>query len=167
MKKLFLTMLVVLMSVSAIAQDKKYGVGINLLYGTKIKSLGFGVKGQYYATEAIRLEANADYFMKNNKFDDVEDYDMKMWDVNVVGHYLIPVAESMKVYPLAGVGITNWVHSAISTKTKFAVNLGGGFQFDVAEDFALSAEAKYQIIDKWGDVSLGQAVFAIGAVYKF
>ena len=68
---------------------------------------------------------------------------------------------------MAGVGITNWFHNAISTKTKFAVNLGGGFQFDVAEDFALSAEAKYQIIDKWGDVSLGQAVFAIGAVYKF
>lgn len=161
MKKLFVTMLVVLVSMSAMAQDKKYGVGLNLLYGTEIKNLGFGVKGQYYATEAVRLEANAAYFLKNSNYGG-DDYSMKMWDVNVVGHYLIPVAEKMKVYPLAGVGITNWVHSAISTKTKFTINLGGGFQFDVAEDFAVNAEAKYQIIDQFN-----QAVFAIGAVYKF
>ena len=154
MKKLFLTMLVVLVSMSAMAQDKKYGVGINLLYGTKIENIGFGVKGQYYASEAVRVEANAAYFMEKN--------DWKMWDVNLVGHYLIPVAESMKVYPLAGVGITNWSTDVFNGKVRFAIDLGGGFQFDVAEDFALTAEAKYQIIKDFN-----QAVFAIGAVYKF
>ena len=154
MKKLFLTMLVVLVSMSAMAQDKKYGVGINLLYGTKIENIGFGVKGQYYATEAVRVEANAAYFMEKN--------DWKMWDVNLVGHYLIPVADKMHVYPLAGVGITNWSTSVLSGKIKFAIDLGAGFQFDVAEDFAISAEAKYQIIQDYN-----QAVFAVGAVYKF
>lgn len=154
MKKIFLTMLVVLVSVSAMAQDKKFGVGFNLLYGTEIKNVGFGVKGQYYATEAVRVEANAAYYMKKN--------DLKMWDVNVVGHYLIPVANNMYVYPLAGVGITNWSTNILNNKAKFTINLGGGYQFDVAEDFAINAEIKYQIID-----SYNQAVFAIGAVYKF
>ena len=65
MKKLFLTMLVVLVSMSAMAQDKKFGVGFDLLYGTKIKNIGFGVKGQYYATEAIRVEADAVFYPKN------------------------------------------------------------------------------------------------------
>jgi outer membrane protein X len=154
MKKLFLTMLVVLMSVSAMAQDKKYGVGINLLYGTKIENIGFGVKGQYYATDAVRVEANAAYFMEKN--------DWKMWDVNLVGHYLIPIGEKFSVYPLAGIGITNWSTNVFNGKIKFAIDLGGGFQFDVAEDFAVNAEVKYQIIQDFN-----QAVFAIGAVYKF
>lgn len=164
MKKLFVTMLVVLVSMSAMAQDKKYGVGFNLLYGTEIKNVGFGVKGQYYATDVVRLEANAGYYMKNSNYDG-DDYSMKMWDVNVVGHYLVDVTGGNKtafVYPLAGVGITNWVHSVINTKTKFTINLGAGFEYEVAEDFAINAEAKYQIIDKFN-----QAVFSVGAVYKF
>lgn len=159
MKKLFVTMLVVLVSMSAMAQDKKYGVGFNLLYGTEIKNVGFGVKGQYYATEAIRVEGNVGYYMKKD--------DVSMLDVNVTGHYLIPVAENLKVYPLAGVGITNWMYggalkSLVDNTTKFTINLGGGIQYDVAEDFAINAEAKYQIIDHYN-----QVVFALGAVYKF
>lgn len=159
MKKLFLTMLVVLMSVSAIAQDKKYGVGINLLYGTEIKNIGFGVKGQYYATEAVRVEANVAYYLKKD--------DVSMLDANIAGHYLISIAEKMKIYPLAGVGITHWKYGGalkglVDNTTKFTINLGGGYQFDVAEDFALNAEIKYQIIEHYN-----QAVFAIGAVYKF
>ena len=142
------------MSVSAMAQDKKYGVGINLLYGTKIENIGFGVKGQYYATDAVRVEANAAYFMEKN--------DWKMWDVNLVGHYLIPIGEKFSVYPLAGIGITNWSTNVFNGKIKFVIDLGGGFQFDVAEDFAVNAEVKYQIIQDFN-----QAVFAIGAVYKF
>ena len=160
MKKLFLTMLVVLVSMSTMAQDKKFGLGFNLLYGTKIENVGFGVKGQYYASEAVRLEANAAYYMKKN--------DLKMWDINVVGHYLIPIVQSkLFVYPLAGVGVTNWsrggaIESAFNNKAKFTINLGGGLQYDVAEDFAVNAEVKYQIID-----SYNQAVFAVGAAYKF
>lgn len=159
MKKLFLTMLVVLVSMSAMAQDKKYGVGFNLLYGTEIKNIGFGVKGQYYATEAIRVEGNVAYYLKKD--------DVSMLDINVAGHYLIPIAENLKVYPLAGVGITNWQYggalkSLVDNQTKFTINLGGGIQYDVADDFALNAETKYQIIDHYN-----QVVFAIGAVYKF
>ena len=157
-------MLVVLASMSAMAQDKKWGLGLNVLYGTKINNVGFGVKGQYYATEAIRVEANAAYFMKNDKFKkDDEEVGMKMWDANVVGHYLIPVASDKAfVYPLIGVGLTNWVQNAVKTSTRFTINLGAGFQYDVAEDFAINLEAKYQIIKDYG-----QAVFGVGAVYKF
>lgn len=164
MKKLFLTMLIALVSMSTMAQDKKYGLGLNLLYGTKIQNLGFGVKGQYYATEAIRVEANAAYFMKNDKFKKGdEEVGMKMWDVNAVGHYLVDVAQQKAfVYPLVGVGITNWVQSAFKTSTRFTINVGAGFQYDVAEDFAINAEAKYQIVSDYN-----QAVFSIGAVYKF
>lgn len=154
MKKLFLTMLIALVGISAMAQDKKYGLGFNLLYGTEIKNIGFGVKGQYYATEAVRLEVDGAFFPKKNE--------VKEYDAHLVGHYLIPVAESMKVYPIAGAGITSWVVDAFDADVEFTVNLGGGFEFDIAEDFALTAEVKYQIIKHYN-----QAVFGIGAVYKF
>lgn len=164
MKKLFLTMLVMLVSMSTMAQDKKWGAGLNILYGTKINNIGFGFKGQYYATEAIRVEANAALFMKNDKFkkDDVE-VGMKMWDVNAVAHYLIPVASDKAfIYPLVGVGLTNWVQNALKASTRFTINAGAGFQFDVAEDFAINVEAKYQVVKDYG-----QGVFGVGAVYKF
>ena len=165
MKKLFLAMLVALLSMGASAQDKTFGLGVNLLYGTKINNVGFGVKGQYYATNAVRVEANAAFFMKNDKFkkDNDEEVGMKMWDLNVAGHYLIPVASDKAfVYPLVGVGLTNWIQSAVNVSTRFTINAGAGFQFDVAEDFAINVEAKYQIIKEYG-----QGVFGVGAVYKF
>ena len=163
MKKLFLTMLVVLVSMSAMAQDKKFGLGFNLLYGTKIENVGFGVKGQYYASEAVRLEANVDYFMKNKHFKkgDKED-EVTSADVNVVAHYLIPTGSKMYLYPIAGVGLSLWHYSVLDNDRKVSINLGAGYQFDIAEDFVISAEAKYQIID-----SYNQAVFAVGAAYKF
>ena len=102
--------------------------------------------------------------MKNDKFkkDDVE-VGMKMWDVNAVAHYLIPVASDKAfIYPLVGVGLTNWVQSALKASTRFTINAGAGFQFDVAEDFAINVEAKYQIVKDYG-----QGVFGVGAVYKF
>ena len=154
MKKLFLTMLVVLISMSAMAQEGKKGIGVNLLYGSKIENIGIGVKGQYYATDVIRVEANANYFMKKN--------DLSMWDINLNGHYLIPTGTNMAVYPLVGVGLTNWHTSTLSNKVKVAINLGAGYQFDIADDFAVNVEGKYQIID-----SYNQFVGSIGAVYKF
>lgn len=154
MKKLFLTMLVVLVSMSAMAQEGKKGIGVNLLYGSKIENIGIGVKGQYYATDVIRVEANANYFMKKN--------DLSMWDINLNGHYLIPTGTNMAVYPLVGVGLTNWHTSTLSNKVKVAINLGAGYQFDIADDFAVNVEGKYQIID-----SYNQFVGSIGAVYKF
>lgn len=154
MKKLFLTMFVVLVSMSAMAQEGQKGIGVNLLYGSKIENIGIGVKGQYYATDKVRAEINANYFMEKD--------DLSMWDINLNGHYLIPTGTNMAAYPLVGVGLTNWHSSIISNKVKVAINLGGGYQFDIADDFSINVEGKYQIID-----SYNQFVGSIGAVYKF
>jgi opacity protein-like surface antigen len=66
------------------------------------------------------------------------------------------------IYPLAGIGLSNWVSGIFSAKTRFTINVGAGFQYDVADDFAINAEAKYQINDGYN-----QAILGIGAVYKF
>ncbi|MBQ2128672.1 MAG: porin family protein [Prevotella sp.] len=154
MKKLFLTMFVALVSMSAMAQDGKYAIGVNLLYGTKIENIGIGVKGQYYATDNIRAEVAADYFMEKN--------DLKMWDVNLNAHYLIPTGSSMCAYPLVGIGITDWNSGLFSDKVKIAINLGAGYQINLTDVFSINVEGKYQIID-----SYNQGVFSVGAAYRF
>ncbi len=167
MKKLFLTMCIALVSVVAFAQKGEKAVGVNLSYGTEISNLGIGVKGQYGLTDAIRLEAGFDYFLEKDG--------AKLWDINVNAHYLFPIAEKIKVYPLAGLTYANCSVGEVivydelgresttsSSDGKFGVNLGAGAQYDVNEKWAVNFEAKYQLISDFN-----QAVFGLGVSYKF
>lgn len=183
MKKLLLTLVVALVGVGASAQVKgEKAVGVNLSYGTEISNLGIGVKGQYNFTDAIRGEASFDYFLEKDG--------MKMWDINVNAHYLFPLADKIKVYPLVGLTYTNWSGNGDSgwyiddpdimedmedmgyetegsaegsgSEGKFGVNLGAGISYDINEKWAVNFEAKYQLIS-----DLNQAVFGVGVAYKF
>lgn len=184
MRKVFLTLLVALISICSYAQVKgdKY-VGVNLSYATEISNIGLGVKGQYNFTDAIRGEAAFDYFLKKDG--------LKMWDINANVHYLIPVADKIKFYPLAGVSFTNWSngfsiedeeshpntrgwnydennseededYEASSSLHKFGVNLGAGVSYELTEKLVLNFEIKYQLISDYN-----QAVFGVGVAYKF
>ena len=172
MKKYFFLFFVALVSMCAFAQKGQKAVGLNLSYGTEISNLGFGVKGQYNFTDAIRVEASFDYFLKKD--------DLSMWDVNVNAHYLIPVKD-LKIYPLVGLTYTNWKDSfdfgnyldgfkdyydddleLSDSEGKFGVNLGGGVQYDINNNWAVNFEMKYQIISDFD-----QAVFGFGVTYKF
>jgi len=172
MRKLILTLIVALVSLCSYAQKSEKAVGVNLSYGTKISNIGVGVKGQYNITDAIRAEASFDYFLEKDG--------LKMWDINVNAHYLFPVANKIKVYPLAGVSYTNWTAVYIeydysysegytasekegsSSTGKFGVNLGGGASYDITDKLVLNAEIKYQLISDFN-----QAVFGVGVAYKF
>lgn len=184
MKKLFITLCAALCSVCSFAQKGQTAVGVNVLYGTEISNPGFGVKGQYNITDALRGEASFDYFLKKDG--------VTFWDINVNLHYLFDIANNVKVYPLAGVtyahasvGDSDLADAAIEaakaagmpyneaeiraeygdaggSEGKFGVNLGGGIQYDINNQWMVNFEAKYQIISNFD-----QAVFSVGAAYKF
>ena len=126
MKKLLLLVCAAVMSLSASAQAGDKALGAQLVFGSETNSIGLGVKGQYYFTDQIRGEASFDYFLKNKG--------ISMWDINANVHYLIDVADKFKVYPLAGLGYTNWSYKyefeglpvVEGTDGRLAVNLGGG-----------------------------------------
>lgn len=170
---------VALVSVGAFAQKGEQRVGLNLNYGTEIANVGLGAKYQYGLTDAIRLEGGFDYFFKKDG--------ASMWDININAHYLFPFADKFAAYPLVGLTYTNWgldyavgydMDSNSSTgnmwgmdeeiasgkvhESRFGVNLGAGIQYDITDNWAANFEIKYQLI---GD--FGQAVFGIGAAYKF
>lgn len=155
----------------AFAQQGEKAAGLNLSYGSKIKNLSIGVKGQYGITNDIRLEGAFDYFLEKNG--------MKMWDINANVHYLFPVTEQIKVYPLAGLSYSSWntstevfsnnddnyenSGSASSASTgKIGINLGVGGQYELNEKVTLNAELKYQLISDFS-----QVVFGVGVAYKF
>lgn len=163
-KKLFATLLVAVIGVSAVAQEKgDVAVGANISYGTEISSPGIGVKGQYNLTDAVRGEASFDYFLENSG--------MKMFDVCLNLHYLFSAGEKVSVYPLAGLSVTNFTakyeyqeydYSDSLSTTKLGVNLGGGVQYAVNEKVNIGLELKYQIIS-----GFDQFILAAGFAYKF
>ena len=163
MKKLLLLVCAAVMSLSASAQAGDKALGAQLLFGSKTNNIGLGVKGQYYFTDQIRGEASFDYFLKNQG--------ISMWDINANVHYLFDVANKVKVYPLAGLGYTNWSykyeypgHSVIEgSDGRLAINLGGGAEYELTKALSVNAELKYQIVSN----NYSQLVLGVGVAYKF
>ena len=93
-----------------------------------------------------------------------------MWDINANVHYLFNVANKVKVYPLAGLGYTNWSYKyeyagapvVEGSDGRLAVNLGGGAEYELTKNLNVNAEAKYQIISNYNQLVLG-----VGVAYKF
>lgn len=162
MKKLLLLVCAAVMSLSASAQAGNKALGAQFVFGSETNNIGLGVKGQYYFTDQLRGEASVDYFFKNKG--------VSMWDINANVHYLFDVANKVKVYPLAGLGYTNWSYKleydnvtlAKGTDGRLAVNLGGGAEYELTKDLSVNAELKYQIINNYNQLVLG-----VGVAYKF
>ena len=171
MKKLLLLVCAAVMSLSASAQAGDKALGAQFVFGSQTNNIGFGVKGQYYVTDHLRGEASFDYFFKNKG--------LTMWDINANAHYLINVADKFNVYPLAGIGYTNWSYrnyvrvknepngpnsteEVKGTDGRIAINLGGGVEYAVTDNIILNAEMKYQIISNYNQLVLG-----VGVAYKF
>lgn len=147
---------------SAFAQQGKQAIGGNLSYGTEIESVGLGVKYQYHITDQIRIEPSMDYFFKNDG--------LSMFDINANVHYLFPVASNVRLYPLAGFTYTNWHldlgkvgdYNVSGSDGKFGVNLGAGAEFNLAANWVMNLEIKYQLIS-----DVDQGVFNLGVAYNF
>ena len=162
MKKLLLLVCATVMSLSASAQAGDKALGAQLVFGSETNNIGLGVKGQYYFTDQLRSEASVDYFFKNKG--------VSMWDINANVHYLFDVADKFKVYPLAGLGYTNWSYKyefpglpvVEGSDGRLAVNLGGGAEYELTKDLSVNAELKYQIISNYNQLVLG-----VGVAYKF
>ena len=162
MKKLLLLVCAAVMSLSASAQAGDKALGAQFVFGSETNNIGLGVKGQYYFTDQLRGEASVDYFFKNKG--------VSMWDINANVHYLFDVADKFKVYPLAGLGYTNWSYKyefpglpvVEGSDGRLAINLGGGAEYELTKDLSVNAELKYQIISNYNQLVLG-----VGVAYKF
>lgn len=166
MKKIFLAICVALISLNVSAQKGEQNIGAHVLYGTDATNIGLGLKYQMNVTDAIRLEAVGDYYLKKDGF--------SMYDVNLNGHYLFPLSTKWTVYPLVGVNYTHWSSGSIDFETgidetttvdikdsSIGLNVGGGIQYQLSDKIRVGAELKYQTIS-----GANTAVVGVGVTFK-
>jgi outer membrane protein X len=162
---------VVTMCVSVTAQQKgdmAAGGFIAIGMGDELTNVGIGGKFQYNVIDPLRLEGSLTFFLPkdmgfSSKF--------SMWDISVNGHYLIPVADQITVYPLAGLGILG-VKSSVDlgslggkqthSDSDVCVNIGGGVDFKLTDQIYLNGEMKYKIVKNWN-----RFIISAGIAFKF
>jgi outer membrane protein X len=154
------------MSVSVWSQQKgDMAAGGNLLIGTGngFTNFGLGAKFLYNVTDPIRLTGEFDYFLKKSN--------LSMWDFSVYGHYLFPVAETITVYPVIGLGIigstvdfgeyAGYLGNTSASGSDFAFSLGGGADFQLTDKLFATGEIRLKLND-------GSRFYILGGVaYRF
>ncbi|MCL2097853.1 MAG: porin family protein [Bacteroidales bacterium] len=166
-KKMAIVFIAVTMSVAANAQFKQgdFAIGANGLlgFGDSFTNYGIGAKATYNLTDPIRLAGAFDYFLKKNE--------LGMWGAMVFGHYLFSVAETIAIYPAAGLGIVGssvssvdfgeWGSYGGGSTSDFAFSLGAGIDIALSESLVLNAEFKTWL--KNGT----RMIISLGLAYKF
>lgn len=159
MKKLFMALLCAVgVSSAAFAAGGDMALGVQMSHASSANQLGLGVKFQCELVDAFRIEPSFNYYFENANW--------SAWDVNVNLHYVINVVNKFDVYPLAGIGYSNWKLDLGSdtsyNQDRFAFNLGAGAEFDISDRIALTAELRYQVMKTYG-----QMATSLGVKYRF
>lgn len=166
MKKTLLLLTMLLASLSSSAQLDSKSIGAHLSVGTRHGHIGFGLKGDYFVTDNIRLEAAFDNYFKKNK--------LGMWDLAMNGHYVINLGRRHAIYPIVGFTMTNWYEEKMKRvnetlqerytehSLRFGSNFGAGLEYGLTYNLRAYAEAKTQIVNDYN-----QWVVNLGLKYRF
>ncbi len=172
MKKLIIALCMAFAGIGASAQSGEMAVGVDLGVVPFLEGEGsptnfeIGAKFRYGLTEAVRLEADLDYAFQSKNVD--------VFSVSANAHYLIPVSDGFKLYPLVGIGYgrVGWSESydfngdfnltASTSLNRFLFNVGIGADYAIAENLDLNLEFKYQYMKDFNRLPI-----KIGITYKF
>ena len=153
MKKILLTAIVALFAVTAAsAQDKgtwALGRRMKIYTNTGDAVVGLGAFGRYSFTDNWRIEPSLTALLHSGC----------SIDISVDAQYVFHLGEGWSVYPTVGFTAND------IGKWAAGLNIGGGFDFEVARNWDLSAGLKWQpMFDDWRK---NPVVISIGAAYKF
>lgn len=180
MKKIFLLLTALVLSLGAFAQKGQQAVGLNVTFGgweqqdVADTNFGFGAKYQYWVTNHIRLEGAVNY--------DLRTYHSDLLYVGANGHYLFNLSRKFTLYPIVGVGYAyrsasseDWEDGGSRVDTfkkegveyekansRVYVNAGLGGELALGSHWAISLEFKYQWIKDFSRMP-----FQLGVSYKF
>lgn len=137
-------------------RDGSWALGLNFNAGVgDVSNAGLGLKLQYHATDAFRVEFGGEYYMESEK--------MIEWNLNMNFHYLIRVYQQMYVYPVIGVLFDHWhATEGGGNKGRIGATFGAGYQYDITDRFAATFEAKYKLIKDFDRMGL-----SLGIAYRF
>ncbi|MBR6248754.1 MAG: porin family protein [Muribaculaceae bacterium] len=161
MKKLLTLVCAALLTCGAMWAQTEQGVaavGGKILYGSGIENMGLGAHFQYNVWDQIRGEVSTNFFFKKHH--------SNWMDVNVNGHYLIPVYQDKVIlYPLAGLNYTmvNYkIEGHNDEENHVGLNVGGGAEYLIDDHFSAAFEYRHTIIRK-----VDQGVLSLGLSYRF
>jgi len=111
--------------------------------------VGLGAFGRYSFTDNWRIEPSLTALLHSGC----------SIDISVDAQYVFHLGEGWSVYPAVGFTAND------IGKWAAGLNIGGGFDFEVARNWDLSAGLKWQpMFDDWRK---NPVVISIGAAYKF
>ena len=153
MKKILLTAIVALFAVTAAsAQDKgnwALGPRMNIYTNTGDAVVGLGAFGRYSFTDNWRIEPSLTALLHSGC----------SIDISVDAQYVFHLGEGWSVYPAVGFTAND------IGKWAAGLNIGGGFDFEVARNWDLSAGLKWQpMFDDWRK---NPVVISIGAHRRY
>jgi len=148
MKKIFVTAILLSISTITFAQKEKNSLQANLLYGSKIETVGFGLTFNLTGKKHEFSPSINVYLPKN---------DVKVREINFDYHRLFRIGDKIKVFPIIGFGLAVWDgfggegDSALGENdTKFGANLGLGGRYSINERFDVGFQLKYSAMSSSG-----------------
>ncbi len=171
MKKLLLGLFIsflTIYTVSAQDQTGKFSLAGNLNYGTKIESLGIGLRGQYGFMENIRGSLEYKYYIDRNS--------VSAWGISADAHYVFGVSDRISLYPIAGITYSRWTTDlgrikvdgielpevTKNSENRLGLNIGFAGQYSLTDNTFIQAEAKEALIKDFT-----QFVISVGFMYQF
>jgi len=167
MKKLFLGLLISFLTIfSVAAQDQtgKFSLAGNINYGTKIESLGVGLRGQYGFMDYLRGSLEYKYY--------IDRHNTSAWGISADAHYVFGVSNTISLYPIAGITLSRWTtdlgRSGIDglnekySNNRLGFNIGFAGQIELSDKTFLQIEAKEALIKDYT-----QFVISVGFMYQF
>lgn len=169
MKKTLIAFFICLLTINtASAQDQTgiFSLSGNISYGTKIESLGVGLRAQYGFIDRFRGVLEYKYY--------IDRHNWSAWGITADAHYVLGITNSnFAFYPIAGVTLSRWTNDTgradipnidryKESFSRLGLNLGLGFQIGLSENTFLQIEAKEALIKKFS-----QFVISAGFMYQF
>jgi outer membrane protein X len=160
MKKFILCAFLLTLALSAFAQKGKNSLQANVLYGSKVETVGFGLTFNLTGKRDEFSPSISVYLPKNG---------VNVREINFDYHRLIGIKDKIKIFPILGLGITVWEgfggegdSTLGSNDTKFGANFGFGGRYTINEKFDAGFQLKYSAMSG----SASQTVPMLTIAYK-
>lgn len=150
MKKILFTVLMLALTVSAYSQKSK-SLQANLLYGSKIESVGFGLTFNLTGQKHEFSPSINVYVPKGG---------MNLVDINLDYHRLFGIGEKIRVFPIIGFSLNSWSGNGIEAETKAGANFGFGGRYNLNDRFNVGFQFKYAAMSSSGSQSVPMLTIA-------
>lgn len=145
MKKIILSALMCTMALGTFAQKGKNSLQANVLYGSKIETIGFGLTFNLTGKKHEFSPSLNVYLPKDG---------VNGKEINFDYHRLYSIKDKIKIFPIIGFALNSWEGSEVENETKYGLNLGIGGRYDINNKFHAGFQYKYSAMSNSGSQSV-------------